>query len=40
MAVQFELEIILAGLGIIVTGAIFYFVFNKIKNQKQKEPSK
>lgn len=31
MAVQFEIEIILVGLGIIASGAVFYFVYNKRK---------
>ena len=31
MATQFEIEIILAGLGIVVSGIIFYFVYNKRK---------
>ncbi len=31
MAVQFEMQIILVGLGIIVSGVIFYVIYNKIK---------
>ena len=31
MATQFEIEIILVGLGIIASGAIFYFIYNKRK---------
>ena len=31
MATQFEIEIIIAGLGIVVSGIIFYFVYNKRK---------
>jgi hypothetical protein len=31
MALQFELEIILVGLGIIGTGIIFYLLYNKRK---------
>ncbi|MDX1440848.1 MAG: amino acid permease [Nitrosopumilaceae archaeon] len=31
MAIQFELEIILVGLGIIASGVVFYFVYNKRK---------
>jgi hypothetical protein len=31
MALQFELEIILAGVGIIGAGCIFYLVYNKQK---------
>ncbi|MBA4461477.1 MAG: amino acid permease [Nitrosopumilaceae archaeon] len=31
MATQFEIEIILVGLGIIASGAIFYFIYNKMK---------
>ena len=31
MAIQFELEVILAGIGIIVTGCIFYLLYNKQK---------
>ncbi len=29
MAIQFEIEIILSGLGIIASGVIFYFIYNK-----------
>ena len=32
MAMQFELEIILVGIGIIVVGCIFYLLYNKRKN--------
>ena len=32
MAIQFELEIILVGLGIIGAGVVFYFVYNKRKS--------
>ena len=31
MATQFEIEIVLVGLGIIASGAIFYFIYNKRK---------
>ena len=31
MATKFEIEIILVGLGIIASGAIFYFIYNKRK---------
>lgn len=31
MAVQFEMQIILVGLGIIVSGVIFYAIYNKVK---------
>ena len=31
MAMQFELEIILVGIGIIVAGCIFYLLYNKRK---------
>ncbi len=31
MATQFEIEIILVGLGIIASGAVFYFIYNKRK---------
>ena len=31
MAFQFELEVVLVGLGIIIAGVIFYLVYNKIK---------
>ncbi|MDX1595373.1 MAG: amino acid permease [Nitrosopumilaceae archaeon] len=31
MALQFELEIVLVGLGIIVSGVIFYFIYNRLK---------
>ena len=34
MAIQFELEIILVGLGIIGAGAVFYAVYNRRKNIK------
>ena len=34
MAIQFELEIILVGLGIIGAGAVFYAVYNRRKNAK------
>ena len=40
MAIQFEIEIILAGIAIIAAGIIFYFVMYKIKNRKQKESLK
>ena len=33
MATQFELEIILAGLGIIASGAIFYFIYHRQKSR-------
>jgi len=33
MALQFEIEVVLAGLGIIIAGIIFYFVVNKRKDQ-------
>jgi len=33
MAIQFELEIILVGLGIIATGGIFYLLYNKRKEK-------
>ena len=33
MALQFEIEVVLAGLGIIIAGIIFYFVVNKRKEQ-------
>ena len=35
MAFQFEVEVVLAGLGIIVAGIIFYFVSNKLKEHKK-----
>ncbi|MGI9565694.1 MAG: APC family permease [Nitrosopumilus sp.] len=35
MAIQFELEIILVGLGIIGVGCIFYLLYNKRKNKPQ-----
>lgn len=34
MGIQFEIEIILSGLGIIVSGIIFYFIYNKRKIKK------
>ena len=33
MAIQFEIEIILSGLGIIAAGAIFYFIYKKQKSK-------
>jgi APA family basic amino acid/polyamine antiporter len=33
MAIQFELEIILVGLGIIGAGCIFYLLYNKRKEK-------
>ena len=33
MAVQFEVDIILAGLGIILSGIIFYFIYKKYKSK-------
>ncbi|MDH3191224.1 MAG: amino acid permease [Nitrosopumilus sp.] len=33
MAIQFEIEIIVSGLGIIVSGVIFYFIYNKQKSK-------
>ena len=38
MAIQFELEIILAGLGIIGTGVVFYFLYNKRKVNPSDSP--
>lgn len=40
MATQFEIEIILVGLGIIASGAIFYLVMYKIKNHQTEGSSK
>ena len=31
MAVQFEMQIVLVGLGIIVSGVVFYAIYNKRK---------
>ena len=33
MAIQFEIEIVLSGLGIIGAGAVFYFIYNKQKSK-------
>ena len=33
MAIQFEIDIILAGLGIILSGIIFYFIYKKYKSK-------
>ena len=33
MALQFEIEIILSGVGIVIVGAVFYFVYNKSRHE-------
>lgn len=33
MALQFEIEIILSGVGIMIVGAVFYFVYNKSRHE-------